>query len=83
MKIHEPNLVWSTDLTYIPMIAGFMYLTAVIDWYSRYVLSWEFSNTMGLHPPCRDALESALGRGEPVIFNTDQGSQFTSKEFSR
>ncbi|MCP4996903.1 MAG: IS3 family transposase [Gammaproteobacteria bacterium] len=82
MKIHEPNLVWSTDLTYIPMAVGFMYLTAVIDWYSRYVLSWELSNTMD-YLPCRDALESALGRGEPVIFNTDQGSQFTSKEFTQ
>lgn len=82
MKIQQPNLVWSTDLTYIPMACGFMYLTAVIDWYSRYVLSWELSNTMD-YTPCRDALESALEHGEPVIFNTDQGSQFTSKEFTQ
>jgi transposase InsO family protein len=50
MKVHEPNLLWSTDLTYIPMVAGFMHLTAVIDWYSRYVLSWELSNTMDYIP---------------------------------
>jgi len=82
MKLQAPNLVWSTDLTYIPMAVGFMYLTAVIDWYSRYVLSWELSNTMD-YLPCRDALQSALLHGEPVIFNTDQGSQFTSKEFTQ
>jgi len=82
MKLEFPNLVWSTDLTYIPMAVGFMYLTAVIDWYSRYVLSWELSNTMD-YLPCRDALEAALLHGEPVIFNTDQGSQFTSKEFTQ
>lgn len=82
MKIQAPNLVWSTDLTYIPMACGFMYLTAVIDWYSRYVLSWELSNTMD-HLPCCDALASALEHAEPVIFNTDQGSQFTSKEFTQ
>lgn len=82
MKIVQPNLVWSTDMTYIPMATGYMYLTAVIDWYSRYVLSWELSNTMD-YLSCRDALTSALTHSEPVIFNTDQGSQFTCKEFTQ
>ncbi len=67
--------VWSSDITYVPMRHGFMYLTAVIDWFSRYVLSWRLSNTL----EGRFCLE-ALARGRPEIFNTDQGSQFTAEE---
>jgi putative transposase len=73
--------VWSSDITYVPMRHGFMYLTAVIDWFSRYVLPWRLSNTLdggfGL-----EALDEALSRGKPEIFNTDQGSQFTSREYT-
>lgn len=79
-EITRPNQVWSTDITYCPMPQGFMYLTAVIDWYSRYVLSWELSNTLDASF-CVSALEQALAQGEPEIFNTDQGCQFTSREF--
>ena len=73
--------VWSSDITYVPMRHGFMYLTAVIDWYSRYVLSWRLSNTLdgGF---CLEALNEALARGTPEIFNTDLGSQFTSREYT-
>jgi putative transposase len=73
--------VWSSDITYVPMRHGFMYLTAVIDWYSRYVLSWRLSNTLdgGF---CLEALDEALSRGTPEIFNTDLGSQFTSREYT-
>jgi putative transposase len=73
--------VWSSDITYVPMKHGFMYLTAVIDWYSRYVLSWRLSNTLegGF---CLEALDEALSRGKPAIFNTDLGSQFTSREYT-
>ena len=74
--------VWSTDITYIPFSGGFVYLVAVMDWYSRYVLSWEISINMENHF-CLSALDSALRRyGQPEIFNTDQGSQFTSKAFT-
>jgi len=73
--------VWSSDITYVPMRRGFMYLTAVIDWYSRYVLSWRLSNTMDVGF-CLEALDEALQRGRPQIFNTDQGSQFTSREYT-
>jgi putative transposase len=73
--------VWSSDITYVPMRHGFMYLTAVIDWYSRYVLSWRLSNTLDGRF-CLDALEEALARGRPEIFNTDQGSQFTAQEYT-
>jgi putative transposase len=72
--------VWSTDITYIRTRHGFLYLTAVIDWYSRYVLSWELSNTLEAGF-CVSTLESALRRGTPEIFNTDQGSQYTSTDF--
>jgi putative transposase len=73
--------VWSSDITYVPMKHGFMYLTAVIDWFSRYVLSWRLSNTLdgGF---CVEALDEALSRGRPEIFNTDLGSQFTSREYT-
>lgn len=80
VEITRPNQVWSTDITYIRVGKGFVYLTAVIDWYSRYILSWELSNT--LDPLfCIDATRRALQQGEPEIFNTDQGSQYTSKDF--
>ena len=82
LEITHPNQVWSTDITYIPMRHGYLYLTAVIDWYSRYVLSWELSNTID-SGFCVTALERAMSSdAEPEIFNTDQGSQFTSTEFT-
>jgi putative transposase len=73
--------VWSSDITYVPMHRGFMYLTAVIDWYSRYVLSWRLSNTLEGRF-CLEALDEALSRGRPEVFNTDQGSQFTSRAYT-
>lgn len=76
----RPNHVWSADITYIPMKCGHMYLVAVMDWYSRYVLSWKLSNTLDL-TFCVDAYEEALRHGTPEIHNTDQGCQFTSREF--
>lgn len=82
IKIDTPNFVWSTDITYIQLREGFLYLVAIIDWYSRYVLSWRLSNTLDVSF-CLDALEEALKKGTPVIFNTDQGSQFTSKDFTQ
>ena len=81
MTIDAPNLVWSTDITYIRLREGFVYLSAVIDWYSRYVLSWKISNTLD-SIFCVEALEEALERGKPEIFNTDQGVQFTSNSFT-
>jgi putative transposase len=76
----RPNEVWSTDITYVRLQHGFAYLVAVIDWFSRYVLSWFLSNTMETDF-CVRALKAALSKGTPEIFNTDQGSQFTSLEF--
>jgi putative transposase len=73
--------VWSSDITYVPMRHGFMYLTAVIDWFSRYVLSWRLSNTLDGRF-CLEALDEALAVGRPEIFNTDQGSQFTAQEYT-
>ena len=81
MKITRPNQVWAADITYIPMARGFLYLVAIIDWYSRYVLSWRLSNTLDVGF-CVEALEEALRNGKPEIFNTDQGSQFTSEAFT-
>jgi putative transposase len=81
VAITRPNQVWSTDITYIPMQNGFMYLTAVIDWYSRYVLSWQLSNTLDTQF-CLQALRQALQVGQPDLFNTDQGVQFTSLAFT-
>jgi len=81
LKIIRPNQVWSTDITYIRLPGGFVYLAAVIDWYSRKVLSWRLSNTLDAMF-CVDCLEQALTLGKPEIFNTDQGSQFTSAEFT-
>jgi putative transposase len=81
VAIVRPNQVWSTDITYVPLVCGFMYLTAVIDWYSRYVLSWRLCNSLeGAF--CVEALEDALQRGRPEIFNTDQGSQYTAAAFT-
>jgi putative transposase len=79
--IRQVNEVWSTDITYVRMHQGFLYLVAVLDWYSRYVLSWDLSNTLDTHF-CLDALERALRFGQPQIFNTDQGSQFTSSAYT-
>ena len=81
LRITRPNQVWSADITYIPMARGFLYLVAIIDWYSRYVLSWRLSNTLGAGF-CVEALEEALGKGRPDIFNTDQGAQFTGEAFT-
>ena len=81
VSIERANQVWSTDITYVPMATGFLYLCAVIDWHSRYILSWRLSNTL-LADFCIDALREALTKwGKPEIFNTDQGSQFTSHSF--
>jgi putative transposase len=81
VQITRPNQVWSADITYIRMRRGFIYLMAVIDWYSRYVLSWETSNTLDT-AFCLTALDAAMQQGQPEIFNTDQGCQFTSKDFT-
>jgi putative transposase len=78
--ITRPNQVWSADITYIRLLNGHVYLVAVMDWYSRYVLSWQISNTLD-NGFCLSALHKALGYGKPEIFNTDQGVQFTSGEF--
>jgi putative transposase len=80
LEINRPNQVWSADITYIPMRKGFVYVMAVIDWYSRYVLAWSLSNTLEADF-CVATLKEALQYGTPDIFNTDQGSQFTSEDF--
>jgi len=82
VSITENNQVWSTDITYLPLYKGFAYLVAVIDWYSRYILSWEISNSLDVYF-CLEALEKSLKVGKPQIFNTDQGSQFTSNAFTQ
>ena len=82
MKIERPNQVWAMDITYVPMARGFVYLAAVLDWFSRRVLSWRVSISMEA-AFCVEALEEAMVRhGQPDIFNTDQGSQFTSQAFT-
>lgn len=81
IDIVRPNQVWSTDITYIRLSKGFVYLVAVMDWFSRYVLSWRLSNTLDTQF-CIDALDIALKKGRPDIFNTDQGVQFTSNLFT-
>jgi putative transposase len=81
LSIERCNQVWSCDITYIRMPRGFLYLMAVIDWFSRYVLSWEISNTLDTGF-CLEALDRALGIATPEIFNTDQGVQFTSTDFT-
>lgn len=82
LTIDRPNQVWATDITYIPMARGFVYLVAIMDWYSRKVLAWRLSNSME-SDFCVEALEEALSvYGSPEIFNTDQGAQFTSEAFT-
>jgi putative transposase len=81
VRIERPDQVWSTDITYIPLPAGFMYLAATMDWYSRYVLAWRLSNTLD-GSFCLDMLEEALSRGKPEVFNTDQGVQFTAEAWT-
>jgi putative transposase len=82
LTIDRPNQVWATDITYIPMARGFVYLVAIMDWHSRRVLSWRVSNTLDTSF-CIEALKEAIeDHGAPEIFNTDQGSQFTSEEFT-
>src|SRR5512135_737064 len=81
VKIERPDQVWSADITYVPMPSGFMDLAAVIDWYSRYVITWRLSNTReGVF--CLEMLEEALRSGSPEVFNTDQGVQFTAEAFT-
>jgi len=79
--VDRVNQVWSADITYIRLMAGFMYLVAILDWFSRYVLSWSLSNSLD-SLFCVEALEQALRLGKPQVFNADQGSQFTSEDFT-
>lgn len=81
LAITRPLQVWSSDITYVPMPRGFMYLVAIIDWYSRYVIAWQLSNSLdgGF---CLETLQQALQRGKPCIFNTDQGVQFTATAYT-
>jgi len=81
LEITKPDHVWFSDITYIPMSQGYLYLCAVIDWHSRYVISWRLSSSMGAEFVL-DTLEDALDKGRPEIFNTDQGSQFTSRDLT-
>jgi len=81
VEVNRVNQVWAADITYIPMARGFLYLMAIMDWHSRYVLAWKLSNTLDTDF-CVAALEEALGKGRPEIFNTDQGAQFTSEAFT-
>ncbi len=81
VSIRRPDQVWSTDITYVPLARGFMYLAAIIDWFSRYVLAWRLSNTLdGFF--CLEMLEEALSRGRPEVFNTDRGVQFTAQAWT-
>ena len=82
LVITRPNQVWAADITYLPMTRGFLYLVAIMDWRSRYVLAWRLSNTLETGF-CAEALGEALNQGTPQVFNTDQGSQFTSREFTQ
>jgi putative transposase len=81
VKIERRDQVWSADITYVPMASGFMYLAAVIDWFSRYVVAWRLSNTLD-GSFCTEMLEDALRAGKPEVFNTDQGVQFTASAFT-
>jgi len=81
LSIQRVHHVWAADITYIPMARGFLYLVAVMDWVSRYVLAWRLSNMLDASF-CIEALEEALSQGRPEIFNTDQGSQFTDEDFT-
>ena len=80
-RVLRPDQAWCTDITYLPLRGGFVYLVAVMDWFSRYVLSWRISNTLDV-AFCLEALEEALSQATPEIFNTDQGAQFTSADFT-
>ena len=83
LDVNRANQVWASDVTYLPMASGFLYLTVIMDWYSRKVLSWRVSNSLDVSF-CVDALEEAIYRyGIPDIFNTDQGSQYTSEAFTK
>jgi putative transposase len=83
LSVNRPNQVWAADITYIPLARGFAYLVAIMDWYSRRVLAWKLSNSLDTSF-CVEALEDALSRfGQPEIFNTDQGSQFTAEAFTQ
>jgi putative transposase len=77
VSIERPDQVWSTDITYVPLACGFMYLAAIIDWFSRYVIAWRLSNTLD-GSFCLEMLDEALSGGKPEVFNTDQGVQFTA-----
>ena len=81
IRVTRPNQAWAADVTYLPMARGFLYLVAVMDWHSRYVVAWRWSKSLEADF-CVDALREALGQGQPEVFNTDQGSQFTSLEFT-
>ena len=81
LVVDRPNYVWCADITYVPMRRGFLYLVAVLDWYSRYVLAWALSNTLEVRF-CLEAVDQALAGGQPQIFNTDQGAQFTGAAFT-
>ena len=81
-RITRSNQAWAADITYLPLARGFLYLVAVMDWHSRYVLAWRLSNILKAGF-CAEALTEALGQGRPQVFNTDQGSQFTSLEFTQ
>jgi putative transposase len=81
VEVTRPDQVWSADITYVPLRAGFMYLAATIDWYSRYVVAWRLSNTLD-GAFCLEMLEEALSRGRPEVFNTDQGTQFTAQAWT-
>ena len=82
IRVTRPNHAWAADITYLPMARGFLYLVAIMDWHSRYVVAWRLSNSLEADF-CVDALKEALGQGQPEVFNTDQGSQFTSLEFTQ
>ena len=81
ISAQRPNHMWGCEITYIRLRHGWLYLVAILDWFSRYVLTWQLSNTLDGYF-CRDALEQALSLGQRVIFNTDQGSQFTAAAFT-
>jgi len=82
LEIERADQVWTSDITYIRLRQGFIYLVAIMDWYSRYVLSWSVSNTMDVSF-CIEALQEAFRTGQPEIFNSDQGSQYTSQDFTK
>ena len=82
VDVNRVDQVWAADITYIPMAQGFLYLVAIMDWHSRHVLAWKLSNTMDTDF-CVTALEAALGKGRPEVFNTDQGAEFTSDAFTQ